>query len=786
MKRKLLITLLFSIPLLFFSLSAQELSVNGFVYDDSNGEALIGANVYIQELGIGASTNNSGYFVIPNVPKGEVRLICSYISYEMFSQDIIVSASRQSTLKIYLKPSTVQTEEVVVTGDSIPTIEKMFAKPISRINLNAQQINQIPRMIEADLLRSLQTMPGIMAISDFSSALYIRGGTPDQNLFMIDGTDVYNPEHAFGIFSTFNTNAIKKVELSKGGFGAEYGGRLSSVLDITNIDGNRKEFEGVANVSLLSASTTLQLPIGDLGSISGSIRRTHIDQTYAKWVDEIPDYYFYDANLKSFLDLDTKNKLTLSFFNSQDNLDFKADKDAEESFGFLYDWGNTTGSVNWKHIFGPKLFTTFWLTASRYQSNFNLEDVNFSEDNYLSDYSMKLAAEYYYSNNLRFKIGAEQKVLHEKYSQLAMNQKIIFNNHRQLTSGHVSANWKPTPDLEVEAGLRANYFNSDTTYFNLSPRFSAKYRLTESSNLKFATGVYHQYINRLPRLFFASIWITSNKYDYESSSNHFVLGYQKEFGEVWEFEVEAYYKTYKNIHQFNQHIGTEVQPAYYESSGKPVYNSPEFVFNTGDGRSYGLEFMLRRDIGAVTGWLSYSYAVTKFNFDKINQGNDYYPRHDRTSVLNLVANFELMELWDEIMGNKHQASDTRWMFGCNFIYTSGQPITTPSSAYYANALPDWADMVDDGETNPAYKLYPGEINSFRLPAYMRMDLSVTYEIQYDGWKLSPYLQIINAGDRKNTWFIMYNEDEVDGIKTQEIEKVPMLPILPSFGVNIEF
>ena len=278
-------------------------SASGFVYDESNGEALVGANVYINELKFGATTNISGYFFIPDLPTGVYTFVFSYIGYQTITKEVKVEFNKDTHVEVKLRLESIETDEVIVSDEYERVSEKLFSKPVSKIELNPAQINNIPRFVEADLLRALQTLPGITSLSDFSSALYIRGGTPDQNLYLIDGTDVYNPEHAFGIFSTFNTNAIKKVEVSKGGFGAEYGGRLSSVLDVTNLDGNRNKFEGVANISLLSASTTLQTPLGSIGSLSGSLRRTYIDQTYAKWIDEVPDYYFYDGNLKAYFDL---------------------------------------------------------------------------------------------------------------------------------------------------------------------------------------------------------------------------------------------------------------------------------------------------------------------------------------------------------------------------------------------------------------------------------------------------------------------------------------------------
>ena len=249
-------------------------SVSGFAIDAADGEGLIGASVYLEELLVGGTTNNSGYYVIPDIPAGEYELICAYIGYQNYSKRIEIRPGEDVKVRIDLEVEVLEGEETVVRADSMRTVEKLFRKTISQVDLSALEIKQIPQVAEADLLRSLQTLPGILPLSDFSSALYVRGGTPDQNLYMIDGTDVYNPEHAFGIFSTFNTDAVKQVELSKGGFGAEYGGRLSSVLNVTNLDGNREEFEGSASISLLSAKTTLQAPLGRRGSLSGSIRRT--------------------------------------------------------------------------------------------------------------------------------------------------------------------------------------------------------------------------------------------------------------------------------------------------------------------------------------------------------------------------------------------------------------------------------------------------------------------------------------------------------------------------------
>jgi len=270
---------------------------------------------------------------------------------------------------------------------------------------------------EADLLRSLQTLPGILPLSDFSSALYVRGGTPDQNLYLIDGTDVYNPEHTFGIFSTFNTDAIKQVELPQGGFGAEYGGRLSSVLNVTNLDGNREEFEGSAAISLLSAKTTLQGPLGKTGSLSGSFRRTYFDQTVGRAVDEIPNYYFYDGNLKAFFDFGRDN-LTISAYGGRDFLDVVFNPDATEETGLITDWGNKTTSARWTRVFTPRLFSTFWVTGSRFSSDLLIEVADIRERNFVSDLTFKGTLEHHRSRQFQTRLGFEQKNLEVQFRQV--------------------------------------------------------------------------------------------------------------------------------------------------------------------------------------------------------------------------------------------------------------------------------------------------------------------------------------------------------------------------------
>jgi hypothetical protein len=749
-------------PALIFAEVKSNGTISGFVYDQANGEALPGANVFIENTYLGSSTNQSGYYVIPRLPVGEYFIICDYMGYKNFRKKIQIIANANLKLNIHLQEEVLQTEAVVVSAESVRTVIRMYQRPISKVALSAQQIRQIPQIAEADLLRSLQTLPGIVPVSDFSSGLYVRGGTPDQNLYLLDGTDVYNPEHAFGLFSTFNTDAIKQVDVSKGGFGAEYGGRLSSVVDITNIDGNREEFQGSASISLLSARTTLQMPVGKKGSISGSIRRTYFDQTVSLIVENLPEYYFYDGNIKAFFEIDRNNKLALSGYWGRDFLGVIFNPKSTEKTGFDYDWGNRTGSIRWTHVFTPKLFSNFWLTGSRFSSNLDFPAYLMTTRNLITDVTLKGNLEYHYSNQIKTKFGFEHKILHGLYKEEGDEGMIHIDLRPRHSVAYLQGNWQPTPLWDIQAGLRLNHFDVDTTFFNLAPRFSMKYRLTDKINLKAATGVYYQYLHRIPQFIAAAIWSTSNKHQHEAKSSHIILGFQQEIADDYEFEIEGFYKEYTNIYEFNQNVGADIQPTRFAENETPIYGSTKGVFNRGDGHSTGFELLLRKDIGRITGWIAYTWSKTKYQFDGINQEREFAPRHDRAHTVNVVNNLNFEKFKGE------------WTLGTNLVYSSGQPFTEPGSGYIIGSSP-----VAPGRY---VEYYPTRINNIRLPAYARLDLSLTYTKNFRTWSMAPYIQVYNIGNRKNVWFMNY--DYSNGIP--DFEERYMLPILPTLGITFKF
>ena len=742
--------------------------------DDSDGEGLINATVRVEVAQLGTTTSPSGYYVLPRVPTGEHRLIFTYIGYLRLEQEITVGVDVDTRVDVRLQTEALQAAETIVRADSMRTSERLYRKPISEIQLSARQINAIPQVAEADLLRSLQSLPGVLPLSDFSSALYVRGGTPDQNLYLIDGTDVYNPEHTFGIFSTFNTDAIKQAQLSKGGFGAEYGGRLSSVLDVTNLDGNREEFEGTAAISLLSAKTTLQTPLGKSGSLSGSIRRTYFDQTVGRTLKDIPDYYFYDGNLKAFFELSDRDQLTGSFYGGRDFLDVIFNGDSTEETGIEYDWGNKTGSLRWMRVFTPRLFGNFWFTSSRFTSDIALPIADITERNLITDVTAKGNVEYHHSDALASSFGFERKDLRVKYRQKFPAGLIDIANEPIHYVLYGQSTWRPSILWELETGLRYNLFDNDRVFHNLGPRFSVKHRLTDTINLRAASGVYFQYLHRIPRFIVTDIWVASNQFQKESRSIHAILGYQHELARNFQLEVEGYWKGYDNIYQFNQTFLTVLQATSYADDDSPVWSSSEGLFNQGEGHSIGLEAMLRKDSGAVTGWLAYSIGRTEYTFEDINSDRDFTPRHDRSHVANLVVNIDVRNGLRKLRGERKRRDPGKWTLGITTIYGSGQPITDPGSVYVTRVAPSQEGSM----LNHA----PTVINGLRIPAYARLDVSLSYSRDFASWSMAPYVQLFNAGNRKNIWFVDY---DFRGLET-DIDPVHMFPILPTFGATFTF
>ncbi|RLC45184.1 MAG: TonB-dependent receptor, partial [Candidatus Cloacimonadota bacterium] len=379
-------------------------TVSGFVLDKENGERIAYSSVIIAGTNQGAITNKEGYFVINQVFTGKIEFFISHAAYNPAKViKMIESIDEEIFFRVELDKAVIKVEGMNVKANKFEQEINSRQIKVSNVIRTTENLTSIPSIADADVFRALQVLPGVSAMSDFSSGLYVRGGSPDQNLILLDDTDVYNPSHFGGVFSTFNTDAIENVELMKGGFPANYGGRLSSVLDVTNLDGNRKEHQGVARLSLISASSTLQGP-WTKGSYMLSFRRTYID-VLANLADiEIPDYYFYDGHAKLTWDLNEKDKVTTSCYFGKDDLSM--------DFGMKMslDWGNDTITTQWIHIFNPQLFSHFALSRSHFDFNFILlseSDQEFKQGNDIVDYTVKNKFSYYPNETHNIDFGYE-------------------------------------------------------------------------------------------------------------------------------------------------------------------------------------------------------------------------------------------------------------------------------------------------------------------------------------------------------------------------------------------
>ncbi len=433
---------------------AQTAAISGFVRDAKTGETLLLANVVLRDTQIGTATNTAGYYTLPNVRPGSYTLVCSYLGYQRKSIDVELKSGEALRLDVEMDPANLRGQEVIVSGERE---EEEEVRRIGVAQLKTSVVKEVPAFLEADVFRSLQLLPGVKAASDYSSGLYIRGGSPDQTLILLDRTTVYNPTHFFGLFSTFNPDAIKDVRLYKGGFPAEYGGRLGSVIDIYNKDGNRHETHGGATVGLLASRFNLEGPYGK-GSWMIAVRRTTLEPLLAALrsanVDGIPNsFYFVDLNGKVNYDASNNDHISVAFYMGQDALNLEFLDDATVDIGY----GNRTVSTNWTHIFSEQLFSNFTFTGSRYFSEpeFTIASTPFQRTNNVYDFSAKGDFEYITGDKGGLKGGFWAglftfKIRDEFDNIETLNERI----HTQYASVYLQETYRPTAQWMLQGGVQ--------------------------------------------------------------------------------------------------------------------------------------------------------------------------------------------------------------------------------------------------------------------------------------------------------------------------------------------
>ena len=739
-------TVLLTIILFGFSISLaqgpQPTTLSGFVKDKSNGESLAFANVIVRGTALGTSTNTSGYFAITNIAPGNYTVMVSLLGYQPYETEIEITSD--CVRNFVLTSEAIQVGEVTISADRI---EQRATTQTGLIVMKPKDIESIPAIGEVDVFRALQMMPGVKASSDISSGLYIRGGGPDENLILLDGTIVYNPSHLFGFFSTFNTDAVKDIELLKGGFPAEYGGRLSSVLNVTNKDGNRMRFQGKGSVSLISARATAEGPLS-FGSWFLSARRTYFDQFISlagldKGDSPLPLYYFYDANGKLNIDIDQNNKLSFVGYLGQDDLTYSMNDDQLDMNMF---WGNRTGSLKYTSIFSPQLFANFIATGSYYKSqlNANFSSIDFTMINSISDYSLKADIDYYLSMENFLKVGfwwSQYRI--GVVRRFADNVLYDVVTRPALLSVYAEDEWTMTSRWKLQLGVRGEYQDANKKIY-IAPRFSTRFGVTDKIALKFGTGVYYQYLNLVSQegLSFFDLWLPIGNDMSPGRSIDVILGVETHPLEGYDLSLETYYKSYKDIVEFK----TE------ETRTTDIKE----LFNIGSGRAYGAEIFIQKKIGALTGFLGYSLAWTYRNFPEINNGKDFQPKYDRRHDLSLSLNYQL---------------DENWKFGLSYTYATGQTYTRPAGRYAINTPARRFEQI-----------LPGDRYNGRLEPYHRLDLSATKKFSFFGLKGNYYVQIFNVYSHRNVWFKQFDTNK----NPVEITDIRLLPIIPSIGLDFEF
>lgn len=752
MKFKTLLVLFF---LSFFSVNliAQNASISGYVRDSSNKETLIGATVRIDGTTRGAQTNKDGYYVISNIKPGKYEVVVSYISFKEERKTITLKADQDMRFNVLLSSGSVKSEEISVYADRD---DDKVEISISRVNIPMQQIKEIRIGGESDIFRSLQLLPGVLTSSQISSGLYIRGGSPDQNLVLLDGSMVYNPTHLFGFISAFNTDAIKDVELIKGGFNAEYGGRLSSVLTLTQKDGNKEKVEGLFSVGAISSKLALEGPFGDGSWFIGG-RRTYFELIKSFLTKDplnpIPDFNFYDVNAKVTQNFGENDKVAISGFYSKDNLDYGAG-----NIDFNLGISNRLGSARWTHIFNPQLFSTFNLSTSQYINGFDANNSGYKilQQNKITDYTIKHTLDWFHSEDFTTKYGYEVNFYEFDYlanftgttdstaqGSGAGRTNLNFNDINY--AAFAQAKWQATSLFSMQFGFRANYFElANQTAFE--PRIAMKYILQPNIAIKASWGLYHQNLKlaTLQDFSFFDTWLGTDSSLKLGRSMHYILSLETDPWEGFGLNFDLYYKSLENINEIRRVV-------------LQIDNGADVLFQ-GKGEAFGAEIFLQKKMGDFTGWLGYGLGFINAQYDSLNSGKWFRPKYDRRHDIKGVIQYNINEHWD---------------VGANFTFQTGQSYTGQTSRFQVQL---------DGESNGRGKTVPSQRYGLRLPPSHQLNLNGSYKFNAWGYDAKLLIDIFNVYNRRDIWFRFYdvNEDVIT------VEDFRLLPIIPTFSFEIKF
>ncbi|MCF7569381.1 TonB-dependent receptor [Sabulilitoribacter arenilitoris] len=780
-----------AISLYSVSLNAQEkVTLSGVISEEKSNETLIGVNILFPEISTGTTTNEYGFYSI-TLPKGTYTITIRYLGYTTVNETI--ELNNDITKNISLVESIESLNEVVITED----IEKLsIKKPQMSVNkLTSSTIKKIPVVLgEADIIKAITLLPGVTSAGEASSGFNVRGGSADQNLILLDEAIIYNSSHLFGFFSVFNPDAIKDLRLYKGGIPARYGGRVSSVLDIYQKEGNSKKFGINGGIGIVASRLLAEGPIKkDKGSFLFGGRSSYA-HLFLPLFDLNNIAYFYDLNTKLSYKLNDRNNIYLSGYFGRDVFRI------EDTFENTY--GNSVLNFRWNHLFSDKLFSNLSLIYSDYYYDLKLSFVEFDWVSGIQNFNAKYDFKHYLSDKLKLQYGLNS--IYYKFNPGEINptvetsginpfkliDKYAFENALYLDAGHqVSKKLALSYGLRLSSFLRLGQdelniyandqpvvFNDDfqiyekadpigtesfnrndaiAKFFNLEPRFSAAYQINSNSSLKASYNRMSQYLHLLSNTNSPTpldVWTPSGKYVKPQLLDQYAIGYFKNFNnDVYSLEIESFYKTIKN------------RIDYIDGADLIANNAIEQAILNGEARAYGLEFLLRKNEGRFKGWLAYTLSKSEQqtkgrtpNELGINNGNWYNTPFDKTHDISITTSYKLND---------------RWEINSNFLFQTGQPVTFPNSQYVYNGI-----------NIPNY----GERNDNRLPAYSRLDVSLKYQpkrAKNKNWQSHWVFGIYNIYNRRNAQSINFSQNTTTGFN--EATRFSIFGIVPSISYNFK-
>ena len=780
----------FVVPFILFSVvtfAQTRFTINGYVRDSLSGELIIGATISASMDGStkGVSSNQYGFYSI-TLEEGKYLLTLTHVSYQ--TKNIHIDLHKSESFSFDLIPKTISNENVIVYSKRRDANVKNAQ--MGKIDLSIEKIKSIPAFMgEIDILKAIQLLPGVRNAGEGNAGFYVRGGGPDQNLIILDDAVVYNTGHLFGFFSIFNSDAIKNVSLIKGGMPAQYGGRISSVLDVAMKDGNTNKFQTEGGIGLIASRFSLQGPIKkDKASFILSARRTYIDVLVKPFIPKSSafygsGYYFYDLNAKVNYRFSEKDRLFLSGYFGRDVFDFN---NAKRSFNSNIPWGNSTATLRWNHVFNRRLFANTTIVYNDYKFKFSAAQHDFalSLSSGIRDGNAKIDFDYYPLPQHKLKFGG--LYTYHKFIPNIVNghsDSIVFHPNNEgtkyanETALYLQDDWEISDKVKVNYGLRYSTFTqigpykkyirdvnrnkvdstiyksfeAIKTYGGLEPRLTVRYAINDETSVKTAVSRNYQYIhlvsnsaNTLP----TDLWVPSTYIVKPQLAWQYSVGLFKNFRDnTYETSVEVYYKNMQN----------QIE---YKEGYTPSLSDPEDEFAFGRGWSYGSEIFINKTKGKLTGWLGYTLSWTWRKFPDLNDGQKYPAKFDRRHDMSIVANYDYSR---------------KWRFGAVFVYGTGNATTLPERFY-----------IISGILTQEYS----KLNQYRMKPYHRLDLSATLTPTPKKRKLQSYwvFSIYNVYSRLNPYFIYFDQtgSPYNGTLKVEARQVSLFPILPAVTWNFKF